>query len=69
MGDLRNVLNGLNSIVEVDTTSTDESEATEEVSEEKEITKYQCREHVACAWADDASSNRGRNKGKTFDQT
>ena len=42
MGDLRNVLNGLNSIFKVDTTCTNQSEATEEVSKEEEITKYQC---------------------------
>ena len=36
MGDPRNVMNvnGLNSIAEVDTTSTDQNEATEEVSKE-----------------------------------
>ena len=50
-GDLRNVLNGLNSIVEVDTMPTDQSEATGEVSKE-EITKYQREDHVACVWAD-----------------
>lgn len=31
MGDLRNVLNGLNSIAEVDATSTNQSEAIDEV--------------------------------------
>ena len=39
MGDLRNVLNGCNSIVEVDTTSTDQNEVTKEVSKEEVITK------------------------------
>ena len=50
MGDRRYVLNGLNSIVEVDTTATDQSEATEEILKEEEITKYQCREHMACTF-------------------
>lgn len=40
MGDLRNVLNGLNSIVEEDATSTNQSEAIEEVLKEEEIIKY-----------------------------
>ena len=57
IGDLRNVLNVLNIIVEVDATSTDQSEANEEVSKEEEIAKYQCGEYVACVWADDAGSN------------
>ena len=57
MGDLRHVLNGLNSIVEVDTNSTDQSKATEEVLKEEEITKYQCGAHVACVWTNDAGSD------------
>ena len=57
MGDLRNVLNGLNSIVEVDAISTDQSEATEEVSKEEEIAKYRRGKYVACVWADDAGSD------------
>ena len=52
MGDLRHVLNGLNSIVEVDTNSTDQSKAKEE-----EITKYQCGAHVACVWTNYAGSD------------
>ena len=56
MGDRRYVLNGLNSIVEVDTTATDQSEATEKILKKEEITKYQCREHTACIRADNAGS-------------
>ena len=57
MDDLRNVLNGPNSIVEVDATYTDQSEPTEEVSKEGKVTNYQCGEHVTCVRADNVSSD------------
>ena len=58
MGDLRNVLNGLNGIVDVDNTPKDQSVTTaEEARNENEIINYQCGEHVACIWADDVGNN------------
>ena len=56
MGDLRNVSNGLNGIVDVDNTPKDQSVTTAEEAR-NEVINYQCGEHVACIWADDVGNN------------